>query len=493
MQVVKKALVAGLVFASLLVSGTPALAVRTSEEDTVPAPGPYCIQPVTLPTLDNVIDAKWSPDGRTLAVVRFARIPDTGPGGYLEDEQLALVDMRTQKVRDLGSIEYGRPTWSPSGKYLAYWGHKADFLQVMDSASGSIVANLIPSNPEFHWQDDTLLYIQGATIRAWKNGDKTPETLGRLGDTKVPHYPSDNWQWSGDGTRFTLTRYDEKEAVPDRFIGTTATQDAEPLELPGALYTDWAPTGATLLVRYSARIDLRDFAASTITQIPIVGDAQYAWAPDGRKLLLRRATTSVAAGDVYEKSLVVWPSASAAPYVLPDVFGVRTFSPDGRYFGGTVRTGLLDNVFAAFRCYEIVRGDPAGVPVPFADRFAKIDAGPGRLLRPVAGPIAQFYNPGHFAVDVAAPFGSPIVASDAGVVTQAGWAFDNEGGYRVSIQHGGGLETRYYHASVVLVTVGQRVARGQAIALVGMSGITHGPHVHWEAWLNGKAVDPLQR
>ena len=37
--------------------------------------------------------------------------------------------MRTQQVRSLGSIEYGRPTWSPSGKYLAYWGHKADFLQ----------------------------------------------------------------------------------------------------------------------------------------------------------------------------------------------------------------------------------------------------------------------------------------------------------------------------------------------------------------------------
>lgn len=489
----RKILVAAAVCASLVVLATPASAAWPSEPETLPGPGPYCIQPVALPDLTNVIDAKWSPDGSTLAVVHFVRIPDTGPGGYLEDEQLELVDMRTAKVRSLGSIEYGKPTWSPSGKYLAYWGHKADFLEVMDRASGEVVAKLTPSNPEFHWQDDTLLYVEGATIRAWKTGDRTPETLGRLGDTKVPHYPSDNWQWSGDGSLFTLTRYDEKDAVPDRFLGTTASQDAVPLDLPGALSTDWAPTGATLLVRYETRIDVRDFTANTVTQVPIARDAQYAWAPDGRTLLVRRATASVAAGDVYEESRAVWPIVSATPYVLPDVFGVRGFSADGRFFGGTVRTSLQDNAFVAFRCYEIVRGDPSGVPVPFADRFANIDAGPGRLLRPVAGPIAQFFNPGHFAVDVAAPFGTPIVASDDGVVVQAGWAFDNEGGYRVSIQHAGGLETRYYHASAVLVSVGQHVTRGQAIALVGMSGITHGPHVHWEAWLNGKAVDPLQR
>jgi len=146
-----------------------------------------------------------------------------------------------------------------------------------------------------------------------------------------------------------------------------------------------------------------------------------------------------------------------------------------------------------FRCYEIVRGDPAGVPVPFADRFAKIDSGTAHLIRPVAGPIAQFFHLAHSGVDVAAPFGSPIVAADAGIVTKTGWQTDGEGGIRVCVQHAAGLETCYYHASTILVSVGQRVARGQAIALVGMSGLTHGPHVHWEAKLNGKVIDPLLR
>ena len=172
---------------------------------------------------------------------------------------------------------------------------------------------------------------------------------------------------------------------------------------------------------------------------------------------------------------------------------MRGFSPDGRFFGGTVRTDRQDNIFTVFRCYEIVRGDPAGVPVPFAERFAKIDGGTGHLLRPVAGPIAQFFHLAHSGVDVAAPFGSPIVAADAGIVTKTGWQLDGEGGIRVCVQHSAGLETCYYHASAVLASVGDRVARGQAIALVGMSGLTRGPHVHWEAKLNGRLIDPLLR
>src|SRR5438132_1471543 len=109
------------------------------EEDRVPAPGLNCIERVVVPDLVNVIDAKWSPDGSTLAYVRFERKPSTGPSGYIEDEVLELLDMRTQKVRSLGVIEYGRPAWSPSGRYLAYWGHKADFLEVMDSKTGEVI------------------------------------------------------------------------------------------------------------------------------------------------------------------------------------------------------------------------------------------------------------------------------------------------------------------------------------------------------------------
>lgn len=475
----------------LVALAAPAYAAFPSEDDRVPAPGLSCIERAPVPDLVNVIDAKWSPDGATLALVRFERRPSSGPSGYKEDEVLELLDMRTQAVRSLGTIEYGRPAWSPSGKYLAFWGDKADFLQVMDRRSGEVVAKLTPSMPDYRWTaDDTLLYIEKSTIRAW-NGARIPATLARIGDTKVPHYPDDDWSWSGDGTRFTLTRYDEKEPVPERFIGTTATADADPVDLPGALLTEWAPAGSVLLIRYSTKIELRDLATGTVASIAIPRGAVHSWGADGRTLMVRTPRPSDTAGDVYEDVSIVWPAAAKATAIVPDVFGVRGFSPDGRYFGGTVRTGRQDDLFAVFHCYEIVRADRPAAPVPIEPRRAKIDDGTARLIRPVAGSISQFLSPTHTGVDVAAPFGSPIVAADAGVVTKTGWV--DVGGLHVCVQHAGGLETCYYHASTFLVTPGQRVARGQPIALVGMSGQTNGPHVHWEAKLDGKLIDPLLR
>ena len=488
----KRAVLAGLVCSLLLSFPLPASAAIPSEDETAPAPGLYCLERVAMPDLVNVIDARWSPDGQQLAVVSFARIPSSGSSGYLEDEQLSIVNMRTKQVRSLGSIQYGRPQWSPSGKYLAYWGNKADFLEVMDSKTGEVIAKLTPSNPEFRWQDDTLLFIQGPTIRAWKGG-KTPETLGRLGDTKVPKLPDDAWEWSGDGSHFTITRYDEKDPVPDRFLGVTSAQDASPLDLPGALYTEWAPTGSILLVRRQDSIEIRDLDAKSDVTIPIARNALYEWAGDGRTLLAWIPRATVAAGDAYDKAQILWPTPSPALGILPDVFGVRRFSPDGHYFGGTVRTAVHDNVFTVFRCYQIVRGDPAGVPVPFDERFAKIDSSTNHLLRPTNGPISTFFSVGHLGVDVAATVGSPIVASDAGVVSAAGWQTENEGGARVCVAHGGGLETCYYHISAALVPVGRRVARGEVIALVGQSGVSNGAHLHWDARLNGKYIDPLQR
>jgi murein DD-endopeptidase MepM/ murein hydrolase activator NlpD len=98
---------------------------------------------------------------------------------------------------------------------------------------------------------------------------------------------------------------------------------------------------------------------------------------------------------------------------------------------------------------------------------------------------------GHTGIDVAAGLGSPIVASDDGVVRAAGWV--THGGYRVCLTHASGLETCYFHTSGILVNVGQRVRRGEPIALIGMSGLAGGPHVHWEARFLGRLTDPLLR
>lgn len=67
------------------------------------------------------------------------------------------------------------------------------------------------------------------------------------------------------------------------------------------------------------------------------------------------------------------------------------------------------------------------------------------------------------------------------------------GGRRVCVMHAESLESCGYHTSLSLVAVGDAVVRGQAIALVGMTGQTTGPHVHWEVRQNGRFVDPLAR
>ena len=96
----------------------------------------------------------------------------------------------------------------------------------------------------------------------------------------------------------------------------------------------------------------------------------------------------------------------------------------------------------------------------------------------------------HSGIDIAAPEGVPVEASAAGVVTAAG----PRGGYglAVEIDHGSGITTLYGHASAILVEPGTRVERGTPVALVGDTGRSTGPHVHFEVRSNGSPVDPRQ-
>ena len=120
---------------------------------------------------------------------------------------------------------------------------------------------------------------------------------------------------------------------------------------------------------------------------------------------------------------------------------------------------------------------------------AALPARTGRLGLPVNGVFTQYFWWGHSGVDIAAPYGTGLGASDDGIVTATGPV--PVGGLRVCIQHAGGLETCYYHTSAVYVSPGQTVARGQLIAAIGLTGVTTGPHVHWELKVNGVLQNPL--
>jgi murein DD-endopeptidase MepM/ murein hydrolase activator NlpD len=96
----------------------------------------------------------------------------------------------------------------------------------------------------------------------------------------------------------------------------------------------------------------------------------------------------------------------------------------------------------------------------------------------------------HQGVDISAPTGTPIVAAANGVVRKA--AYDGDFGYAVEIDHGYGVVTRYAHASKLLVRAGQKVERGEKVALVGSTGLAVGPHLHYEVLVNGKPTNPRQ-
>ncbi len=109
----------------------------------------------------------------------------------------------------------------------------------------------------------------------------------------------------------------------------------------------------------------------------------------------------------------------------------------------------------------------------------------------------DFYGQGgymHTGIDFGAACGTPVYAAAAGTVFSAGWANDG-GGNNVKISHGvvqgNSLTTIYYHNTSVTVSVGQHVNQGQLIAYSGTTGNSTGCHSHFETWLNGRAVDPM--
>ncbi len=97
----------------------------------------------------------------------------------------------------------------------------------------------------------------------------------------------------------------------------------------------------------------------------------------------------------------------------------------------------------------------------------------------------------HSGVDLAAPAGSPVYATASGVVSFANW----NGGYGqlVVVDHGNQIQTRFAHLSRLLVAPGQRVSKGQVVGLVGSTGRSTGPHLHYEIRQAGRAVNPLTR
>jgi murein DD-endopeptidase MepM/ murein hydrolase activator NlpD len=98
------------------------------------------------------------------------------------------------------------------------------------------------------------------------------------------------------------------------------------------------------------------------------------------------------------------------------------------------------------------------------------------------------YSRMHQGIDYGAPTGTPIVAATDGVIAFAGW-HGGHGNY-VRINHSGGMATGYGHMSRIIARAGQRVQMGQLIGYVGSTGLSTGPHLHYELYRNGAAINP---
>jgi murein DD-endopeptidase MepM/ murein hydrolase activator NlpD len=120
---------------------------------------------------------------------------------------------------------------------------------------------------------------------------------------------------------------------------------------------------------------------------------------------------------------------------------------------------------------------------------ANVPQATGNFMWPTSGYITQGYWSGHQAIDIGAPTGTPIYAADAGYVSAAGWM---EGyGNCLIINHGNGFETLYAHMSEIRVVAGQGVHRGDLIGLVGSTGHSTGPHLHFEIRQGGVKRNPF--
>lgn len=132
--------------------------------------------------------------------------------------------------------------------------------------------------------------------------------------------------------------------------------------------------------------------------------------------------------------------------------------------------------------------------------LSSVSAGPirqgsGRFIWPINGTLtspfceSRSWEKCHPGIDVAAPTGTPIRAADGGTVRIAGWT----GGYGnyTCIQHTSSLSTCYAHQSAIRVRVGQAVNKGQVIGLVGSTGFSTGPHLHFEVRVNGAVTSPM--
>lgn len=252
------------------------------------------------------------------------------------------------------------------------------------------------------------------------------------------------------------------------------------------LFSPWATPGARLVARENMRLE-QDIARM-YASLQQLGDSISVLAV--RETQFRQLAGITTADSAVPGARV---DAPVATQVSRAALGTRPKPFEG-FFGNRAPRPNVDTLLK--RAAELSAAF-ASVSDSMAAKLERLKNTPS--IMPTAGwlsgqfsksrmhPILHEVRP-HEGMDISAPGGSPIVAPAGGTVTRV----TVEGGYGnvVEVDHGNGIWTRYAHCSRIIVRQGQHVDRGQMIATVGNTGLSVGPHLHYEIHVDGVAVDP---
>lgn len=205
------------------------------------------------------------------------------------------------------------------------------------------------------------------------------------------------------------------------------------------------------------------------------------------------------AGQSDETSGTVDAVASPARVTISraaDLTGRPVYYSQSRNLGGAGTIMISSRSLPATAVFSVALRPRVAPSVPGAISLASLPStlpvaaramtsGFGLRQHPVLGTLRA-----HNGLDLAAPLGSPIVATSDGTVGAASWY----GGYGlfVALDHENGVETRYGHMSRLNVVRGQQVRKGDVIGYVGSTGRSTGPHLHYEIRVNGRPIDPAR-
>jgi len=261
----------------------------------------------------------------------------------------------------------------------------------------------------------------------------------------------------------------------------------------GILFTPWATPGARLLAYENDRLQ---------AQMELI---------ESRILALNDTLTAIGVRDQQIRLLAGLPidttiaDSAAAPLNSPDGASrtLASATPSSRFpskpFLGRLGFSSRPDIDGLIRRATELSASFRAVKDTLTSNYERFASTPS--IMPTTGWLSSHFSQSrlhpvlhasrpHEGIDLSAPMGAPIIAPAAGRVISVA----NEPGYgrTFEIDHGNGIVTRFAHCSRIIVTVGQVVTRGQAIATIGNTGLSTGPHLHYEVHVNGKPVDPLK-